>query len=64
MLLQKKLADPRERLKAESEGIVLSPQRRSFNSGCQVTQTASKDDAQERGNCERETGPLNEIQMD
>lgn len=28
--------DPRERLRKENDGIVLSPQRRSFNSGCFV----------------------------
>ncbi|KAJ3650739.1 hypothetical protein Zmor_016821 [Zophobas morio] len=28
--------DPRERLRKENDGIVLSPQRRSFNSGCCV----------------------------
>lgn len=28
--------DPRERIRKESEGIVLSPQRRSFTSGCFV----------------------------
>lgn len=28
--------DPRERIRKESDGIVLSPQRRSFNSGCFV----------------------------
>ena len=55
---QKKLADPRERLKSESEGIVLSPQRRSFNSGCQVTQTASKDDVHERGTHDKGNRPV------
>lgn len=33
--------DPRERLKEERDGIVLSPQRRSFGTGCHVTQTSS-----------------------
>lgn len=28
--------DPRERIRKEQDGIVLSPQRRSFNSGCFV----------------------------
>lgn len=28
--------DPRERIRKENDGIVLSPQRRSFNSGCFV----------------------------
>jgi translation initiation factor 4E transporter len=28
--------DPRERIRKENDGIVLSPQRRSFNSGCCV----------------------------
>lgn len=31
--------DPRERLRKEQDGIVLSPQRRSFNSGCFVPVT-------------------------
>ena len=30
-------ADPKERLKEEKDGIVLSPQRRSFGTGCHVT---------------------------
>jgi hypothetical protein len=29
--------DPKERLKEEKDGIVLSPQRRSFGTGCHVT---------------------------
>lgn len=32
-----RLSDPRERIRKEQDGIVLSPQRRSFNSGCFVT---------------------------
>ncbi|KYB27082.1 eukaryotic translation initiation factor 4E nuclear import factor 1 [Tribolium castaneum] len=28
--------DPRERIRKENDGIVLSPQRRSFNSGCSI----------------------------
>lgn len=28
--------DPRDRIRKEQDGIVLSPQRRSFNSGCFV----------------------------
>ena len=28
--------DPKERLKEEKDGIVLSPQRRSFGTGCHV----------------------------
>ena len=48
--MQRKLGDPKERLKSESEGIVLSPQRRSFNSGCQVTLTTKNEGGlQERG---------------
>lgn len=35
------MADPRERLKEERDGIVLSPQRRSFGTGCHVSQTSS-----------------------
>ncbi|KAG5868188.1 hypothetical protein JTB14_030261 [Gonioctena quinquepunctata] len=31
--------DPRERVRKENDGIVLSPQRRSFKSGCFVTAT-------------------------
>ena len=41
--------DPKERLKSECEGIVLSPQRRSFTTGCQVTQSVVKEDSHERG---------------
>ncbi|XP_017779482.1 PREDICTED: eukaryotic translation initiation factor 4E transporter-like isoform X2 [Nicrophorus vespilloides] len=33
---KRKPGDPRERLRKEQDGIVLSPQRRSFNSGCFV----------------------------
>ena len=44
------MADPKERLKAETEGIVLSPQRRSFNTGCQVTQNTSKEEDLEKNN--------------
>ncbi|XP_034237032.1 eukaryotic translation initiation factor 4E transporter-like isoform X3 [Thrips palmi] len=33
--------DPRERVRKEQDGIVLSPQRRSFNSGCFVPTTQS-----------------------
>lgn len=29
-------SDPRERIRKENDGIVLSPQRRSFNTGCFV----------------------------
>jgi eukaryotic translation initiation factor 4E transporter len=29
--------DPQERIRKEQDGIVLSPQRRSFNSGCFVS---------------------------
>ncbi|XP_059487489.1 eukaryotic translation initiation factor 4E transporter-like isoform X2 [Neocloeon triangulifer] len=32
----RKVGDPRERIRKEQDGIVLSPQRRSFNSGCFV----------------------------
>lgn len=38
-MLQRRPGDPRERIRKEQDGIVLSPQRRSFNSGCFVTQT-------------------------
>jgi hypothetical protein len=34
--LQRRPGDPRERIRKENDGIVLSPQRRSFNSGCCV----------------------------
>lgn len=34
--LQRRSGDPRERIRKEQDGIVLSPQRRSFNSGCFV----------------------------
>ncbi|XP_069683292.1 eukaryotic translation initiation factor 4E transporter-like isoform X2 [Periplaneta americana] len=33
---KRRTGDPRERLRKEQDGIVLSPQRRSFNSGCFV----------------------------
>nr|CAD7394488.1 unnamed protein product [Timema cristinae] len=35
-LPKRRLGDPRERVRKEQDGIVLSPQRRSFNSGCYV----------------------------
>ena len=36
-ILKKRSGDPRDRLRKEQDGgIVLSPQRRSFNSGCFV----------------------------
>ncbi|KAK6621246.1 hypothetical protein RUM43_011552 [Polyplax serrata] len=35
--LPRRITDPRERVRKEQDGIVLSPQRRSFNSGCFVT---------------------------
>lgn len=34
-------ADPRERVRKEGDGIILSPQRRSFISGCFVPTTKS-----------------------
>ncbi|KAJ9587638.1 hypothetical protein L9F63_018932, partial [Diploptera punctata] len=34
---KRRSGDPRERIRKEQDGIVLSPQRRSFNSGCSVT---------------------------
>ncbi|XP_071093743.1 eukaryotic translation initiation factor 4E transporter-like isoform X2 [Haliotis cracherodii] len=40
-LMRRRTSDPRERLKEERDGIVLSPQRRSFGTGCHVTQTSS-----------------------
>lgn len=36
---KRRSGDPRERLRKEQDGIVLSPQRRSFNSGCFVPVT-------------------------
>lgn len=33
---QRRPGDPRERLRKESEGIILSPQRKSFISGCHI----------------------------
>ncbi|XP_015113085.1 eukaryotic translation initiation factor 4E transporter isoform X2 [Diachasma alloeum] len=36
---KRRSGDPRERLRKEQDGIVLSPQRRSFNSGCFVNIT-------------------------
>lgn len=44
--------DPRERLRKENDGIVLSPQRRSFNSGCFVP-------VRETGRSNRSHSPLN-----
>lgn len=35
--LNRKLSDAKERIKQEQDGIILSPQRRSFNHGCQIT---------------------------
>ena len=43
-LPQRNLKDPKERLRAEQQqdvGLVLSPQRRSFNTGCQISQPAT-----------------------
>ncbi|XP_046582774.1 LOW QUALITY PROTEIN: eukaryotic translation initiation factor 4E transporter-like [Haliotis rubra] len=40
-LMRRRPSDPRERLKEERDGIVLSPQRRSFGTGCHVSQTSS-----------------------
>ena len=34
-------SDPKDRLKEEQDGIVLSPQRRNFSTGCQVSKTSS-----------------------
>lgn len=41
---KRRSGDPRERLRKEQDGIVLSPQRRSFNHGCfvPVTQQTSR----------------------
>ncbi|XP_052074666.1 eukaryotic translation initiation factor 4E transporter-like isoform X2 [Mytilus californianus] len=36
-LNKRRPSDPKERLKEEKDGIVLSPQRRSFGTGCHVT---------------------------
>lgn len=44
----KRSGDPRERLKSEEEGIVLSPQRRSFVSGCHAPSIKLKDDDAEK----------------
>ncbi|XP_051985619.1 eukaryotic translation initiation factor 4E transporter isoform X1 [Xyrauchen texanus] len=40
VLLKRRIADPRERVKDDDLEVVLSPQRRSFGSGCQVAPTA------------------------
>ncbi|XP_021371115.1 nuclear receptor coactivator 6-like isoform X2 [Mizuhopecten yessoensis] len=37
-LMRRRPSDPKERLKEEKDGIVLSPQRRSFGTGCHVSQ--------------------------
>lgn len=34
---KRKTLDPKDRLKEEEEGIILSPQRRSFSTGCHLT---------------------------
>ncbi|KAK7087352.1 eukaryotic translation initiation factor 4E transporter-like isoform X2 [Littorina saxatilis] len=34
-------SDPKERLKEDQDGIVLSPQRRNFSTGCQVSKTSA-----------------------
>jgi len=36
-----RLLDPKERLKEEKDCIVLSPQRRSFGTGCHVSQPST-----------------------
>ncbi|KAK6189891.1 hypothetical protein SNE40_001863 [Patella caerulea] len=41
LLRRKPPVDAKERLKEEQDGIVLSPQRRSFGTGCHVSQTSS-----------------------
>ncbi|CAH0548713.1 unnamed protein product [Brassicogethes aeneus] len=38
----RRLGDARERIKKENDGIVLSPQRRSFNTGCFVAASTAK----------------------
>lgn len=40
--------DPRERLRKEQDGIVLSPQRRNFNSGCFVMVTPQQQQQQQQ----------------
>ncbi|KAK7871270.1 hypothetical protein R5R35_007554 [Gryllus longicercus] len=51
---KRRSGDPRERLRKEQEGIVLSPQRRSFNSGCCVTQQVGKRPESPLGKNERD----------
>ncbi|KAF0308957.1 hypothetical protein FJT64_019884 [Amphibalanus amphitrite] len=41
-------ADRRQRLQAEEDCLVLSPQRRSFTTGCQAPPSAKSDDAADR----------------
>lgn len=38
---KRKSSDPKERIKEEKDDIVLSPQRRSFGTGCHVIQQSS-----------------------
>ncbi|XP_076346104.1 uncharacterized protein LOC143244753 isoform X4 [Tachypleus tridentatus] len=39
---KRRTSDPKERIKEENETIVLSPQRRSFGTGCHIPQQVSK----------------------
>ncbi|XP_033101004.1 eukaryotic translation initiation factor 4E transporter-like isoform X2 [Anneissia japonica] len=49
--IKKKTLDPKERLKEEQrDGIVLSPQRRSFVHGCQVNTTSSDNSGSNQSN--------------
>ncbi|CAG2060306.1 unnamed protein product [Timema podura] len=59
-LPKRRLGDPRERVRKEQDGIVLSPQRRSFNSGCYVpaNQPTSKCPGSPRAKNHRVSGPM------
>lgn len=45
---KRRSADPKERLKEDQDGIILSPQRRSFGTGCHVTQPLSNSSVSNR----------------
>ena len=59
--------DPKERIKEERDGIVLSPQRRSFGTGCHVTQQrrppSPNEDPRDRRDQQRRIGS-GRIQID
>ncbi|XP_049838470.1 eukaryotic translation initiation factor 4E transporter isoform X32 [Schistocerca gregaria] len=57
---KRRSGDPRERIRKEQDGIILSPQRRSFNSGCYVApaqQTLGRRSESPTNKSERERDP-------